>query len=745
MNNKLDVGEMQNLWNKYYKVFVSEVHFQLIFAPKKKVPWLLCSPKNGTYTDHYKINIGLKDIYDIFEPKTEEEFLIYTLYLIGHEVGHIKRTPNKPWVWGINAGVKEICKIASEHYEGKGKRRFVKTTDIQTFLKYMSDTHDINIHKRDLEKFCHGIQNSLEDGREERIEAKHDAAFKTRMKVCRGLFWDKQPINVKIAAAYLQDADISSKLYLISSQILSLSTTSLYQKNWFDLFDDDAEINENIENNILPLIAKAVTANSCDECMHIAVEIEKLLAVDLFEAAKANKISSSSGQNSANGTSSDTESSSDTETSSDTEGSSDNDDVHSDNEKSDLKDLIDKIMDSSGMPYNGEEEHDGLERNEIKEDESDNIPDASIFGGDLTGHMPVSQNNQSSNQNMPKGNLKQNSGYQNTGDTNSNVNDKEAIKKAIEDAMSEAASRCAGLIENADTDNKSKQILNNDKAFSPVVPDIDIKKQYPEVDFEKLCRKYTVDLPMPAGLQYRADVFKRKIEEILKSQIKRSYDLKRGDLDSDSIYKLLLGDLNIFSNENEPDIFDGACYILQDNSGSMGYGSCSKREYACEATAIAEYAFTNLMPLKIVAFDADGDDFVTHEVIKNFDEMSSKSCSYNFLLKGRDGDCNKDGYSIRVATGELLKRKEQNKLLLVLSDGTPSAYSNYANGLKDVADAVEEAKKAGINVVSIYFSESPTNEEIDAYKQMYGNSTIITTPEHIETEMLSLIKTFYFK
>ena len=177
----------------------------------------------------------------------------------------------------------------------------------------------------------------------------------------------------------------------------------------------------------------------------------------------------------------------------------------------------------------------------------------------------------------------------------------------------------------------------------------------------------------------------------------------------------------------------------------MGYGRCSKREYACEAITVMEKGFSELMPLKITAFDAQGINYVSHEVVKDFDEIQTDvSCSYNFLIQGRGGCGNKDGYSIRIATQELLERNEDKKLLLILSDGAPSDYSSSKIARADVKSAVDEARESGITVLPIYFADILSDNEINEYKQMYGENIVATHPEEIEAKLLEIMKNFYF-
>lgn len=705
-SNIYTVDQLQELWYKYYDSFVGYIQYQLLWAPRKNVPWLQCNKGEDTYTNNQVIMIGLRLVNEIFEPKNEVEFLMSVLYLIGHEVGHIKHTPNKPWVYGINEGVRQICIIASEHYEGKGKRRFAKPEDIDKFLEYLDKNHNIKVNKASLEKYCHEIQNSLEDGREERLEAKENANFKKRMQYGRGLFWTNQEVPKDVILAAKAN-NPSAKLCIKTAQVLSIATTSLYQKGFLDYFFEGDEIYDSLEADLIPLVAEAVTAGTCRKCMDIAIQIERILALEIMEACNGKSLESL------------------------------------------LQQLVAMLP---GLKSSEKETHNGMMKSEVQGDE-ESTGDAEIFGegtGDINGKRVVdskSKKGQKESAGCVYDHKSNRAGQRNEGGTANAVQDTKSVTDAVLDAMKDAAAQQSGLLGQLVTKANSKKVpisTYDAKNKTAIIPIKAIKEKYPTITFKEHNRVYDVRLPMPSDLQLRADEFEKQIENILQTKKKTIYGLRSGKLDSGSIYKLIMGDLELFTEEETPHEFDGCCYILQDNSGSMGYGSCSKREYACEANAIVEQGLGNLMPLKIVAFDASGSNYVTHEIVKEFDEIQSMNCSYNFLIQGRSGSCNMDGYDIRIATQELLARGEKDKLLIVLSDGTPSGYSSR-NGINDVADAVQEAEKAGIKVIGIYFADKLCDNEINNYRKMYGDDIIATTPDKIEERLIELMKNFYFK
>lgn len=101
-------------------------------------------------------------------------------------------------------------------------------------------------------------------------------------------------------------------------------------------------------------------------------------------------------------------------------------------------------------------------------------------------------------------------------------------------------------------------------------------------------------------------------------------------------------------------------------------------------------------------------------------------------------ECNRDGYSIRVAKLELEQRHERKKLLFVLSDGLPN-YWSLEEGIEDTAKAVEEVREAGVKVVALYFG--PTEPEfIEQVHKIYGDQVIVVRELNtLITEMIDIM------
>lgn len=68
-------------------------------------------------------------------------------------------------------------------------------------------------------------------------------------------------------------------------------------------------------------------------------------------------------------------------------------------------------------------------------------------------------------------------------------------------------------------------------------------------------------------------------------------------------------------------------------------------------------------------------------------------------------DDNRDGVAIRIASDRLIRRSHHQRFLIVFSDGEPSAYNYSQDGIIDTYEAVENARKFGIEVFNVFLSQ----------------------------------------
>ena len=309
------------------------------------------------------------------------------------------------------------------------------------------------------------------------------------------------------------------------------------------------------------------------------------------------------------------------------------------------------------------------------------------------------------------------------------------IREAMREAAEEMNVKSRLELENMRSSeaHAAKTCITEKPDTSKPVTAEDVKDICP--DFTEVRREYKLTERLPAVVAARGRTMLRKNQQYFKSLSTPNVSfLDSGSVDPSRIYGLSFGDTEIFRKKGMDKKFNGCCYILMDNSGSM---AGDKRTEACKAAAVIEEGFRGLIPIKIVAFDWTCGG-VVHEVIKGWDEQMRLNCSWNFCLKGREGNGNADGYDIQIATRELLQRPEEKKLLVVLSDGMPAEASpGYTKG------AIQAARKKGILVNGIYFSErevSPGEER--GFAEMYEKDYICCSLDKVDENLSAILKKF---
>ncbi|MBP1961741.1 nitric oxide reductase activation protein NorD [Paenibacillus aceris] len=148
------------------------------------------------------------------------------------------------------------------------------------------------------------------------------------------------------------------------------------------------------------------------------------------------------------------------------------------------------------------------------------------------------------------------------------------------------------------------------------------------------------------------------------------------------------------------------------------------------------------IPHEIVGFWEDADR-VTEDEAPNLFQVavdfgsSLASGSGAALMQLEPQQDNRDGFAIRSMTERLLRRAERQRILLVFSDGEPSAANYNDVGILDTYEAVLRARRLGIEVISIFLASGTVHEtERIAMRNMYGRSSIVVP--HVEelTEQL---------
>lgn len=293
----------------------------------------------------------------------------------------------------------------------------------------------------------------------------------------------------------------------------------------------------------------------------------------------------------------------------------------------------------------------------------------------------------------------------------------------------------AGGLREKNVPDSLEQGLNQEE-----VREIELLYRDQAVKFEeRILPQRHLHAPVPVSWKRTAARFRREVEAIKRNKMARTLRGQRaGILDVERLHQWPTKEVNLFMRKKLPFEHDYVFYLLEDGSGSM---SGAKERKAKEALFMMEEGLkTWRFPFKMATFSTDGDK-VIHHVIKGFSENRKGAYAVNAWHERQASGANKDGFSIRVAVKELLKRPEKEKVLIVLSDGLPVEYSSEQDALDDVKQAVKEARKAGVHVIAMMFGDEEFRaSHVEKYKYMYDNSIINCKPEHIPFQLSRVLR-----
>ncbi|HLQ97038.1 MAG TPA: VWA domain-containing protein [Pseudogracilibacillus sp.] len=251
------------------------------------------------------------------------------------------------------------------------------------------------------------------------------------------------------------------------------------------------------------------------------------------------------------------------------------------------------------------------------------------------------------------------------------------------------------------------------------------------------------------------DSFRRR----LASTIEKVLDYKRnaptqhllaGHLSKKLLPLILEDNPRVFyKKSSESKEIDAAVSILVDCSASMH----NKMEETKRGIVLFHEVLTQLqVPHSIVGFweDAIGGsaDYQPNyfHVVHRFEE-SPYANTGSAIMQLEPEEDNRDGFSIRVVTRELLRRQAKNKFLLVFTDGEPAAFNYQEDGIVDTNVAVSEAEKQGIEVIGTFLADGEIDPQADAMMQnIYGrNRLLIPDVSEIPDQFASLLKQLLLK
>ena len=659
--------------------------------------------KTGSYTDGKDIYVGVPE-YSVGH--TREEVFVFLKALTAHEVEH------------INSSSFELMK-----------------TFIEDFAKYFKDTYDID--ERVSKKVAAYINNCIEDGRIERISSHRTPGLKKSFFYHRTTWWINNDVLKSENDNFLFDTLFA---------FCTIATMGQYPLNYLTKYDEEHPEAKTLIKSWEKYIYKCVDDDNVEHYFENLWKLIKVMEDWLveqmkkaeedanFEDAMDSLISDSGIGELSDETHGDSSGSPSGKTpkrvSSPVEDKEDENEEEGNGAGTGEENEEENEEEGNGAgtgEENEEEEEEGKAEGEGEDDtlEGDDKTDDSNSSEDLRDMFDPTKNY----------------GEGDSGDMLDVV--KEAMKNAEEEILKDEGDT---LIQAELEDKKEKE--KEEKESSGITKkEIDeIEEAYDKKRWDTTLKIYKQKFPLvkiSSEGQLEAKKIKKEFEKIFLNKVSRNVSNKRkGILDTKKLHRVIQNDNKVFMKKGNPNQTDYAFYLLIDGSGSM-FGN--KFVEAYKAASILEECLKEIAPLKVVQFDCRYKT-VNHYIVKDFnDNKPNVNYSTTFALNSQANNCNMDGFSIRVATQELIKRNEKRKVLIILSDGCPNGDSHFSYSGKDaqsdVKDAIRHTRKNGINVFNIMFGSKGDREYlIPIFKYMYEKGIVNCDPKNITSSLLKIVK-----
>lgn len=171
--------------------------------------------------------------------------------------------------------------------------------------------------------------------------------------------------------------------------------------------------------------------------------------------------------------------------------------------------------------------------------------------------------------------------------------------------------------------------------------------------------------------------------------------------------------------------------ILLDASGSQ---RINQGKVATQAYIISEALVLAGIPNRVIGFSS----FLDYTILRRFRDYFSPRNDNKNIFEYYSAGNNRDGLAIRAVCEGLMNRKEDNKILIILSDGKPNDIKISKNnqkkivgevpyrGIAAIKDTAAEVRKARRNDILVLGVFTGKEEELYAEKFIYGKDFIYT-------------------
>lgn len=284
-------------------------------------------------------------------------------------------------------------------------------------------------------------------------------------------------------------------------------------------------------------------------------------------------------------------------------------------------------------------------------------------------------------------------------------------------------------------------------ALRGINENVEIEWKVPDIEPEYISSYQQVKNEVQFETKDLIQIIKKTID---REHVDERHNLTKGRLQRDLTNWFIDDQYKLFYKKQDlSKTFDATFTLLIDVSASM----FDKMEETIKGVVLFHETLKALnVKHEILAFNEDAFDSddrkqpnIIDEIVHYDRSIIEKSGPRIMSLHPQDD--NRDGVAIRIASERLLRRSHQQRFLIIFSDGEPSAYNYAQDGILDTYEAVEMARKFGIEVFNVFLSQDPITEDIEeTIHNIYGQFALfVEGVENLPSHLSPLLKKLLLK
>lgn len=237
------------------------------------------------------------------------------------------------------------------------------------------------------------------------------------------------------------------------------------------------------------------------------------------------------------------------------------------------------------------------------------------------------------------------------------------------------------------------------------------KNKYAYYDNHRIVKR---NIEILTGILKKSIVMRQEINEVIAD---------KGRLQPQRLWRVGRSrDARLFTQTEKQDSREFVVELLIDASGSQ---RARQEKVVLQAYIIMQALSRVGIPHKVMSFCT----FWDHTILQRFREYDEDESANERIFTFTTSSNNRDGLAIRAASQSLLGREEENKIMIILSDGRPydvimnrpnarnpePYFGEYA--VKDTGVEVRRLRNLGVSVLGVFVGEE---KELDAEKKIFG-------------------------